>query len=219
MKKKNAEEIEEKYVNSVYDKIAPHFNHTRFCPWPSVEKWVSSLEDGKTILDVGCGNGRNLGIKSHTLSVGTDFSIPLLKIAGSRDNQKYPVFAASALELPVRDCSFDHVICIAVIHHFASIERRIQCLKELRRVLIPGGTGYVTAWATKQRKKEYSEQDQIVPWHVRKDFDKKEPQFERYYHMFVEGEFKTLIDQVPGLEQISESFETGNWEVVIKRID
>jgi ubiquinone/menaquinone biosynthesis C-methylase UbiE len=214
MKRSSPEEIESKYVNTVYDIIAPHFNHTRFCPWPSVEKWVKSLDENSTILDIGCGNGRNLGIKPKTINVGTDFSLPLCKIASQRG---YPIFCASALVLPIRDESFDHVICIAVIHHFASEKRRVQCLKEIRRVLKIGGTAYVTAWSTKQRKKEYDEQDQIVPWRVRKDFDKSEPSFNRYYHLFVEGEFKTLISQVEGLEYVSESYETGNWEVTVKR--
>lgn len=216
MKRSSPEEIEEKYVNSVYDTIAPHFNHTRFCPWPSVEKWVKSLDENTTILDIGCGNGRNLGIKQKTLNVGTDFSFPLCKMSSQRG---FPIFCASALDLPVREKSFDHVICIAVIHHFASEERRVQCMREIHRVLRTGGTAYVTAWSTKQRKKEYSEQDQIVPWHVRKDFDKNEPSFNRYYHMFIEGEFNTLIKQVEGLEQVSESWETGNWEVTVKRTD
>jgi alkylated DNA repair protein alkB family protein 8 len=39
------------------------------------------------------------------------------------------------------------VISIAVIHHFATEERRIRALQELWRILKPGGTLLVFVWA------------------------------------------------------------------------
>lgn len=29
-------ELEKKHVYQVYDKIAPHFSHTRYKPWPKI---------------------------------------------------------------------------------------------------------------------------------------------------------------------------------------
>jgi hypothetical protein len=42
------------------------------------------------------------------------------------------------------------VLCIAVLHHISTVERRLQLLRELARVLKPGGQGIVTVWATEQ---------------------------------------------------------------------
>jgi ubiquinone/menaquinone biosynthesis C-methylase UbiE len=36
-------EMEKKHVYEVYDKIAPHFSHTRYKPWPKIEKFLNEL--------------------------------------------------------------------------------------------------------------------------------------------------------------------------------
>lgn len=215
MKRLPPEEIEEQYVNAVYDKIAPHFDYTRYKPWPGVKKFVESLPDYTTLIDVGCGNGRNLGIKPTIFDVGTDFSLPLCKIAGKKNKH---VFCADALNLPIRTNSFDNAICIAVIHHFASKERRIKCMQEIARIIKVGGTAFVTAWATKQKNKVIDDPDQMVPWTVRKEYDSDQKTYERFYHFFGEEEFKQLVDEVPQLELVKQSWEADNWEVVVKKI-
>ncbi|VEL42934.1 unnamed protein product [Protopolystoma xenopodis] len=48
------------------------------------------------------------------------------------------------LSLPYRPASFDFFICVAVIHHFCTEERRIDALKELAYLLRPGGRGLIT---------------------------------------------------------------------------
>ena len=215
MKKLPPQEVEEKYVNSVYDAIAPHFDHTRYKPWPGVKKFVENLPPYSTLIDVGCGNGRNIGISEKIIDVGTDMSFPLCKIAASKNKQ---IFCASALDLPVRSNSFDSVICIAVIHHFASEERRVQCLREIARILRVGGTAFVTAWATKQKKKTIKEQDQMVPWKMAKEYDQDEKGYERFYHFFEEDEFKRLVDQVPQLRYDSQEWEADNWNITVTKI-
>lgn len=212
MKRLPPEELETEHVNKVYDVIAPHFDHTRYKPWPGVANFVKSLPPNSILVDVGCGNGRNLCIDPKIYDMGTDFSMPLCKIAS---NRKKPVFCASALQLPIRDGVFDSVICIAVIHHFASADRRTQCLREIARILRPGGTAFVTAWATDQpRKKKYDEQDQMIPWNLDKRFADNPAKYERFYHFFVKGEFAELSKDIPSLELKSESWEEGNWEVI-----
>jgi SAM-dependent methyltransferase len=44
----------------------------------------------------------------------------------------------------------DHVLSIAVLHHFATEARRRDALRELVRVLRPGGTALVFVWALEQ---------------------------------------------------------------------
>lgn len=212
----NAEAMEAKHVNRVYDVIAKHFDHTRYKPWPAVEKYVQSLEPNTFVLDLGCGNGRNMGINKKIIDMGSDFSMPLCEIAAKRGR---PVFCASALNVPIRDETYDHVICIAVIHHFITPERRTQCLREIARILKVGGTCLVTAWALEQRKKTYKEADQMVPWTMDQRFNKERPKLERFYHMFGGGEFAELSKDIKSLELAKEWYEADNWHAIFKKIE
>ena len=213
---KPPQEIEKEFVNDVYDVIAKHFDHTRYKPWPAVAQFVSDLPENAVVLDLGCGNGRNMAINSKVIDMGSDFSMPLCQIAAQRQR---PVFCASALAVPVRDGVYDHVICIAVIHHFASPERRTQCLREIARITRVGGTALVTAWATEQRKKKYGEQDQMISWTVDRRFGEAGLKLDRFYHMFEEGEFAELVKDVKELELVREWYEADNWHAIFKRVE
>ena len=60
------------------------------------------------------------------------------------------VLVADGLALPYRPGTCDGVLCIAVLHHIASPQRRLALLEQLLRVLRPGGRALVTVWATEQ---------------------------------------------------------------------
>lgn len=61
---------------------------------------------------------------------------------------------SDCLALPFRDECFDAGLSIAVIHHFATTERRVAALKELARVLRIGGRLMVSVWAMEQRHRK-----------------------------------------------------------------
>jgi alkylated DNA repair protein alkB family protein 8 len=46
-------ELEKKYVYEVYEKIAPHFSHTRYKAWPKIETHLNQLPLGSIVADVG----------------------------------------------------------------------------------------------------------------------------------------------------------------------
>ena len=68
----NAEKLEDEYVHKVYDVIAPHFSHTRHNPWPKVSAFLNGLEDGSLVADVGCGNGKYMGVNKKLFMSGSD---------------------------------------------------------------------------------------------------------------------------------------------------
>lgn len=68
------------------------------------------------------------------------------------------------LELPFRDESFDAVLSLAVIHHFATTERRVSAIRELARVLRIGGRIIITVWALEQKSRRFESQDVLIPW-------------------------------------------------------
>jgi len=68
------------------------------------------------------------------------------------------------LELPFRDECFDAVLSLAVVHHFATTERRVSALRELARILKIGGRVVITVWALEQRHRRFESQDVLIPW-------------------------------------------------------
>jgi SAM-dependent methyltransferase len=86
--------VEAEHVHRVYDSIAPHFSHTRHHPWPIVTDFLRALPAGALVADVGCGNGKYLGVDPRLCLVGADRSVPLLRAGCVSFTDAY-VFALS----------------------------------------------------------------------------------------------------------------------------
>jgi tRNA (uracil-5-)-methyltransferase TRM9 len=81
---KTALNLEQESVHRVYDIIAGHFSDTRYKvqshfknsntlqPWPLIEKFLKELPPGSIGLDVGCGNGKYLGVNPNIYVIGSD---------------------------------------------------------------------------------------------------------------------------------------------------
>lgn len=89
-------------------------------------------------LDAGCGTGANLRLleRDHR-ATGIDLSP--LALARARTKARSPLARASVLSLPFRDGTFDLILCADVIYH-AGVADDVAALREMRRVLRPGGT-------------------------------------------------------------------------------
>lgn len=144
-----AAKLEIENVHKVYDEIGGHFSETRHSPWPNVENFIKSLDDGALLLDVGCGNGKYLGVNEKVVKFGCDRSESLLQICYER---RFNVFKCDCLQLPFRDDTVDACISIAVVHHLATIERRTKAIREMIRVLVPGGRVLIYVWAKDQQR-------------------------------------------------------------------
>lgn len=234
---------EEEFVFKVYDKIASDFDRTRYKPWPRVSDYISSLKTGSILCDIGCGNGKYFGETSkHVFHFGCDTSVELLNICRKRD---FEVAACNVLHLPFRSSSIDSCICIAILHHLASPERRIDAIKNIARVLVPGGSCLVYVWAMEQEKDgkksiylktsnaekdaeryheslpvhsnrtQFKHQDLLVPWKCKSD----QREYLRYYHVFTEGEIEDLISRVDSVRVVQRYFDQGNWCVKFEKLD
>ncbi len=91
------ERLEEEHVHAVYEKIATHFSNTRHSPWPIVRDFLLEQRPGSVGLDIGCGNGKYLGVNENICIFGSDKSTNLVKIARER---QYEVCFADGLALP-----------------------------------------------------------------------------------------------------------------------
>ncbi|KAK9875737.1 hypothetical protein WA026_009534 [Henosepilachna vigintioctopunctata] len=152
--------LEEIHVHQVYENIADHFSDTRHKPWPNIVEFIESLEDGSILVDVGCGNGKYLGLNKSIFNVGCDRSSGLINVCKDRGFQ---CFTSDCLSITLRDGSADACICIAVIHHLANSERRLNAIKEIVRILRPGGRALIYVWAKDQfsnnEKSNYIKED------------------------------------------------------------
>ncbi|XP_004605211.2 alkylated DNA repair protein alkB homolog 8 isoform X2 [Sorex araneus] len=144
---KEASQLERDHVHRVYEEIAGHFSSTRHTPWPRIVEFLKALPAGSLVADIGCGNGKYLGLNTELFMIGCDRSHRLVDICRER---QFQAFVCDALAVPIRSGSCDACISIAVIHHLATAERRLAALQELVRLLRPGGTALVSVWAMEQ---------------------------------------------------------------------
>jgi SAM-dependent methyltransferase len=107
-----------------------------------IERVMNGLElpaDAR-ILDAGCGSGRNMVELARRGTVtGVELSQTSVDIARGRGAGE--VIAGSVLDIPLPDDSFDLAVTLDVIEH---LEDDLGALRELRRLVAPGGALLVT---------------------------------------------------------------------------
>jgi SAM-dependent methyltransferase len=87
------------------------------------------------ILDAGCGQGAAFGFFGRGVKVfGSDVSEPMLRDAVRRG----PVTVQEPLSLPFADATFDAAFAFCIYHHIP-VADHVAHLRELRRVVAPGG--------------------------------------------------------------------------------
>ncbi len=136
----NQTAIDEQYADP--DKLTARQSLWRYLSGPSLSARVVDLvpADG-VVADVGCGNGVHLERlrrrgRNRTI-VGFDLSPAMALVA----SVKAPAAVADAQALPLRDGSVDAVLCLHMLYHVPDIALAVR---ELRRVLRPGGLALVT---------------------------------------------------------------------------
>jgi SAM-dependent methyltransferase len=92
------------------------------------------------ILDAGCGSGRNMvELARHGTVTGVELSEASVRLA--RERGAGEVVEGSVLEMPFEADSFEMAASLDVIEH---LEDDLAALRELRRVVAPGGSLLVT---------------------------------------------------------------------------
>ncbi|KAL0134912.1 hypothetical protein PUN28_001589 [Cardiocondyla obscurior] len=151
--------LEQAYVHEVYEQCAEKTTQSKH--WPRVYQFLQELEPGALVCDIGCGNGKYLSVNHSIFKIGVDRCKRFTDIAREKENE---VLICDNLALPFREESFDAVLSIAVVHHFATTERRVLALKELARVLRIGGRLVISVWAMEQKHRKFESQDVLIPW-------------------------------------------------------
>lgn len=110
-------------------------------PMPAPLGDMSTLA-GQRVLDIGCGNGRFLGlaVDAGAQAIGLDASRGMT--AASREvTPSAPLGVADAMALPLADNSIDTVLAFWMLYH---VDDRPAALREFQRVLKPEGSVVAT---------------------------------------------------------------------------
>jgi len=200
-------EIEQQNVCNVYDNINKDFSITRYKIWPSVENFLNNFNVESKILEVGCGNGKNMIDRPENF-YGCDICKGFVNICKEKGLN---VVQSDATNLPYEDNFFDVTISIAVIHHLSTIERRKKAIEEMLRVTKVGGSLLVEVWGLENNNKA-SGPDTMVPW------NRSDKIFYRYYHFFEKDEIIDLIKSFSNCEIKKIYWEKFNWLIEFTKI-
>jgi len=200
-------------TKEIYNNIAPEFDLYRVKVWPCVKKFLSNFNNTHMILDIGCGNGKNIIGNPHLNIMGIDFSEKLVEIC---NDKRLNVTLANMTNIPYKDNTFDNIIAVASYHHLDNDTDRMSALNEMYRILKNNGTGLITTWAMEQgdrSKFKFTKTDEIVLWKSPNNIT-----YNRYYHIYRKGELKEEINRLePRFDVIDEYWEKGNWVITIQK--
>lgn len=132
-------------VRSFYDKSADSLERKKTRCDLDAEETASILtsvgDRSRAILDVGCGTGHLLELCGSGFKLGLDLSIGMLELARRRGCD-FPLVVADARRLPIRDTSFEVVVCQDVIGH---LDDPRTVVAEMKRVCTDRGLMILTA--------------------------------------------------------------------------
>lgn len=118
----------------------------------------AGIENGQRVLDLGCGTASlTLLIKKAYMGaevVGLDGDPKILEIARAKTTRadvNVMLIQGMSFSLPFPDNTFDRVLSSLLLHHLTR-ENKDRTLREVLRVLRPGGELHVVDWGKAQNK-------------------------------------------------------------------
>lgn len=204
-------ELEKDQVKKIYEKIAIDFSVKRLNKWNWIDIFINSFSYNSSLLDIGCGNGRNMFYCYYNF-YGVDNCENFIKIC---KDQQLNVKLSDMTVLPFENNFFDGIISIASFHHLSTIERRIESLKEMKRVLKSNGRILLSVWSINQThnnklNNRFKYGDNLVPWKN----NKGENLGNRYYYIFTLEEISKLLETLFIIE--SHDWIHGNEVFILK---
>jgi tRNA (uracil-5-)-methyltransferase TRM9 len=165
-------------------------HHTRFLV--ELGELARRWKQGR-LLNIGCAHGPDFPpFKDSFELYGLDYSSEMIKLARKYSEEHHfqvELKEADARKIPYTDDFFDFAIAIAVYHHIEHKDGRLKTLKELYRVLKPGGEAFITVWNRWQPRHWFQKKSFMRAWNTRGI------KFYRFYYLFTYGEFEKLLRQ------------------------
>ena len=118
-----------------------NFGHAPLTNWGLS---LVEIHDGWTMLDIGCGGGatlkrllkRSKGAQVYAIDISEESVAKARKVNASVLDRQVFVTQGSAEKLPYEDNKFDLVTAVETVYFWPDLP---NCLKEVRRVVKPGG--------------------------------------------------------------------------------
>lgn len=236
-----------------YQSFGPAFSETRRRLQPGVERVLTNYLQPGNWLDIGCGNGvlgqrlANHGTRGSYL--GLDFSDPFLEEAAQAASRLAPHtgfdlnYAKADLlddhwDRDLSEGSFDGVLAFAVLHHLPGMETRKRVIRQVRRLLKPGGLFIHSEWQFQNSAKllarvqdwqtvgltelDVEPGDTLLDWRHRPGMPPTETGL-RYVHLFNREELSHLAneDQFEIVDEFASDGASGNLALyqIWKKID
>lgn len=142
-------------VAHFYEKHGPSFAQTRRNYWGVMKLVADRVQSGQTLLDIGAGNARLASFLTKDISyIAIEPSASLCDEARRviETRGEGIVKQGGFPSLPALDEEADTVACLAVLHHLPGREAHIKAIKELYRILKPGGSLVLTVWNLRSRR-------------------------------------------------------------------
>ena len=138
---------------SFYDGFAGEFSESRWSLQPGIRRALVALGPYKSLLDLGCGNGRVLEASlipsTRGRHLGVDYSTELLSLAAPSGDPRASFVSGdlgTANWSREVDGRFDAVICFSVLHHIPGPRRRLRLLRETYSLMRPGARCALSVW-------------------------------------------------------------------------
>lgn len=149
----------------------------------------------KRVFDLGCGAGRHCIYlaKNGFDVVGVDASLSALKLAkrwSQEENLSTAFMKATMTHIPFRDCQFDAVISVSVIHHALKADI-VKTVGEVCRIL--RGNGLFLANVTSLNDRRYGAGEKVEAGTYRTLEAFEEKRFEELHHYFTKQEASELL--------------------------
>jgi len=200
------DKIDIKTAEKTWDTIAKSFDATRKKPWPQVIDFIKELTKSHTVVDIGCGNGRHIlpCAKQCKDVIGIDISKNLLNIVKNKCIVKglnnVSLIHANMTNIPLKNNSFDTILCIASLHNVKGRKNRIRSLKEIYRILKNDGKAFISVWSRWQDKYRYLflkklfiEKEEFGDINIQ--WTQHNLNIPRFYHLYSKREFIKDINQ------------------------
>src|SRR5215471_1809733 len=129
------------YLNTDVYSACFRYSRHRLDVW--LDRYLPRKGTGLSLLDVGCGTGHHMAsLRRRGFRVaGLDGCEAMLEHARA-NNPSADIRLADVEDIPFPSECFDYVLCIEVLRYLPD---PTHCIKEIARVLKPGGTCLVTA--------------------------------------------------------------------------